>query len=553
MNRFRIPFAIAALATTFGATAPAAVAEVRWAHPDGSDGAACTSGDPCSLGRAVNNAASGDEVVLKPGTYNVNGAIEADTPVDIHGQDGQSVPRLIAANGLNSATLEMSAGGSISRVYASSNGASTSALSLDGVIADGIEASAGASAYGIELNSSLAGTVLRNSVVRASGTGAAIQVKDALAGSTTILGVTAWGTGGADGIVVKSTLSTTTIKNTLTRGTGWDIEKKNTALSPLVSYTNFRPANSLGVNLGAGNQSAAPVLLDQAAGDLRPIAGSPTIDAGGSDALAGLKDSFGLTRVLGGAIDIGAFEFDAANPPVRPTPPTGGDTPTGDSGGSGGSTGDTSTGSGDADGGTGPGPGGSDTLPPETKPVLGATVTLGEVKGTPLVRLPGTDRFVPLTEDSTVPVGAIVDATKGTVELTSVRDASGKMQTGTFWGGVFQVRQSRRDTVTELALTGGDFSDCRASGRRGKVVAAGAKRKRRLWGRDRGGRFRTRGRHGSATVRGTRWLTEDRCDGTLFKVTEGAIDVRDDRKRRTVRLKRGQSYVAAPSAKRRKR
>jgi ferric-dicitrate binding protein FerR (iron transport regulator) len=36
-------------------------------------------------------------------------------------------------------------------------------------------------------------------------------------------------------------------------------------------------------------------------------------------------------------------------------------------------------------------------------------------------------------------------------------------------------------------------------------------------------------------------------------VTEGKIDVRDDRKRRTVRLKRGQSYLAAPAAKRRKR
>jgi hypothetical protein len=146
-----------------------------------------------------------------------------------------------------------------------------------------------------------------------------------------------------------------------------------------------------------------------------------------------------------------------------------------------------------------------------------------------------------------------VDATKGTVELTSVRDASGKTQTGTFWGGVFQVRQSRRDTVTELALTGGNFTDCRAGGRRGKLTASGAKRKRRLWGRDRGGRFRTRGRNGSATVRGTRWLTEDRCDGTLFKVAEGAIDVRDDRKRKTVRLKRGQSYLASSAAKRRKR
>jgi hypothetical protein len=54
-------------------------------------------------------------------------------------------------------------------------------------------------------------------------------------------------------------------------------------------------------------------------------------------------------------------------------------------------------------------------------------------------------------------------------------------------------------------------------------------------------------------VRGTRWLTEDRCDGTYFKVTQGAIDVRDDRKRKTVRLKRGGSYLAAAAPAKRKR
>src|SRR3712207_6890811 len=37
---------------------------------------------------------------------------------------------------------------------------------------------------------------------------------------------------------------------------------------------------------------------------------------------------------------------------------------------------------------------------------------------------------------------------------------------------------------------------------------------RRLWGRDKGGRFRTHGKNSHATVRGTRWLVEDRCDGT---------------------------------------
>ena len=44
-----------------------------------------------------------------------------------------------------------------------------------------------------------------------------------------------------------------------------------------------------------------------------------------------------------------------------------------------------------------------------------------------------------------------------------------------------------------------------------------------LWGRDHGGRFRSHGRHSHATVRGTRWLTVDRCDGTLTRVTNGSV------------------------------
>ena len=52
------------------------------------------------------------------------------------------------------------------------------------------------------------------------------------------------------------------------------------------------------------------------------------------------------------------------------------------------------------------------------------------------------------------------------------------------------------------------------------------RRVRRLWGDGRG-RFRTRGRYGAATVRGTKWLTLDRCDGTKVRVVRGKVAVRD--------------------------
>ena len=77
------------------------------------------------------------------------------------------------------------------------------------------------------------------------------------------------------------------------------------------------------------------------------------------------------------------------------------------------------------------------------------------------------------------------------------------------------------------------------------MTAAGRRKwsRRRLWGNGHG-RFRTRGRHGTATVRGTCWLTEDRCDGTLVRVKRGLVEVRDLERRKTVMVPAGESYLA---------
>ena len=45
-------------------------------------------------------------------------------------------------------------------------------------------------------------------------------------------------------------------------------------------------------------------------------------------------------------------------------------------------------------------------------------------------------------------------------------------------------------------------------------------------------------------MRGTRWLTVDRCDGTLTRVTHGAVSVRDFLRHRTVLVRAGHSYLA---------
>jgi hypothetical protein len=183
---------------------------------------------------------------------------------------------------------------------------------------------------------------------------------------------------------------------------------------------------------------------------------------------------------------------------------------------------------------------------PLPAPEVGEMVVVAEVSGEVTIELPGTGRFVPLSEVSEIPVGSVIDARHGTVRLTSARDSAGHTQFGDFSGGVFQVRQSRNRSargLTDLVLRGGSFSRCARA--RGKRAGASLSRRaiRRLRANARG-RFRTSGRNSSATVRGTRWEITDRCDGTLTKVRRGSVVVRDFRKKKKVVVKAGKSYLA---------
>ena len=179
------------------------------------------------------------------------------------------------------------------------------------------------------------------------------------------------------------------------------------------------------------------------------------------------------------------------------------------------------------------------------EPVLGRTVVVGEVSGSILVRLPGARSATRLDAAAGVPVGSVVDARAGVVELSTV--AGRTTQAGRFWGAVFQVRQSRSGNgMTDLVLRGGRPEGCGRRSGTARAAAVSARRKPRkgLWGKDKGGRFRTHGRNSVATVRGTKWLVEERCEGTLTRVTEGAVVVRDLRRGRSVTVRAGGRFLA---------
>ena len=156
--------------------------------------------------------------------------------------------------------------------------------------------------------------------------------------------------------------------------------------------------------------------------------------------------------------------------------------------------------------------------------------------------------FIPLEQATEIPVGSFLNTRRGTVRLTAAVNAAGKTQSGNFSRGLFQVVQSSRRRargLTELRLKGSSFRRCGAASSSRSATAAGLSRRtiRRVRSNARG-RFRTRGRNSSATVRGTVWETIDRCDGTLTKVRRGRVAVRDFRRKKTVIVRAGKSYLA---------
>jgi hypothetical protein len=158
------------------------------------------------------------------------------------------------------------------------------------------------------------------------------------------------------------------------------------------------------------------------------------------------------------------------------------------------------------------------------KPKTGKTVVVKRTSGTVKVKLKGKKSFTKLTKATAIPVGSTVDTTRGRVKLTSTHNRSGsKLQSGSFYDGMFVVTQDNSSSpTTDLELAGSDFSDCDAALRSSDARAA-RRIKRKLWG-DGKGRFRTRGRNGTATVRGTKWVTEDSCTGTAEETARGMVE-----------------------------
>jgi hypothetical protein len=184
-------------------------------------------------------------------------------------------------------------------------------------------------------------------------------------------------------------------------------------------------------------------------------------------------------------------------------------------------------------------------------PVLAKTGNVAPVSGAVLVKVPGTSKFVPLSSLQQVPFGSVIEATNGTVSVTTALPG-GKTQTGEFFSGEFILRQGANGVVV-AELTGGNFAVCPTKRERSHIAragtvlaqaaASGGHVVRKLWANAHG-KFSTKGNYAAGAVQGTEWLTEDLCDGTLIKVTRDKVAVTNLVTHHHVEVTTGHHYLA---------
>ena len=195
-----------------------------------------------------------------------------------------------------------------------------------------------------------------------------------------------------------------------------------------------------------------------------------------------------------------------------------------------------------------PRPEAAPSLPP---PRFGRTLDIGLVSGVVMVTPPGRRPFKLGVQDRNIPIASLIDTTHGRVDLRAAPPAStagaaaARVEDAQLYDGAFRGSASRGRTHSRKSVLR-EARSSRAPHRRGtRSMARLPHRVVRLLHASASGRFQTDGRYAAATVRGTIWLTEDFCDGTLVRVTRGVVAVENLVTGAAVTVRGGHSYFAS--------
>jgi hypothetical protein len=180
-------------------------------------------------------------------------------------------------------------------------------------------------------------------------------------------------------------------------------------------------------------------------------------------------------------------------------------------------------------------------------PALGQSIVVNPVSGVVLGHPPDDPVFRRIVGAANLVSGWTFDVTKGRVSLTTAANTRGGLQTTQAYEGFFTALQASGSPVTDLVLRSGNFDAiCGSGGVDVARASANTKSVRHLWASG-SGKFRTKGRFAAASIRGTEWETDDRCDGTLITVKRGAVSVFDLVLQKTIVVRAGKSYLAKAS------
>ncbi len=335
------------LLTCFALHAGPAAAAQRFAVPSGGSpsAATCPAAAPCTLVRAVNAGAAGDEIVVTPGAYTISSVLTLPQGGSIHGVAGQARPVItstapadvlvVSGTGVSSVSdLDLTGKGRV--LYFNTGGGVVERVVLQATGPNSVAFNE----YGVEGT-----TLVRDVIARADGTGA---IAFRFTGHPSFArNVTAWATGpGSTGLDVFTSFTGTDgpgmcigqgngnveVLSSFVHGEGQDLRiDKDGTCGPMPRLKIG--SSSFGTELeddatvdvsGGGNLDADPASAFVAPGtDFHQRDGAPTADAGLADVRTGAVDVDGLPRRQG-VVDIGATELMRAV--VLATPGTAGPT-----------------------------------------------------------------------------------------------------------------------------------------------------------------------------------------------------------------------------------
>jgi hypothetical protein len=298
---------------------------VRYAAPGATGRGFCTApAAACAIKRAVEDVpADGDEVVILPGTYELESTLEVAHKIDVHGPaDG---PRPLITNaftGGNLVELQAGAGTRLADMRLHNdvdNVVTVLSLGGGGVNIDRVVATAdGTDAHAVLIR---AGDTISNSVAWGRGMGAIGVSAESTSGGDipTVRDVTAIAEGPAINFTATGAGNTLVLRNVIADGaTDVQINVDDQADQGTVDVLNSNFSSVDTDGQGTGSASASPTnqlllppqFVDARGGDFHQLPTSPTIDAGfDSPGANGPLDFEGDARILGTKTDIGADEF----------------------------------------------------------------------------------------------------------------------------------------------------------------------------------------------------------------------------------------------------